>query len=77
MILNLKYFGQIAEITSCNQEELEFSGNTISEIKELLFNKYPSLQGKDFTIAQNQEIVSLETKVTGKEIALLPPFSGG
>lgn len=77
MTLRIKYFGQIAEITNCNQEELEFLGNIVSEIKDLLLKKYPLLQGKDFTIAQNHEIVNLEIKVSGKEIAILPPFSGG
>jgi len=32
---------------------------------------------KDFQVAQNNEIVTKETLVSGTEIALLPPFSGG
>ncbi|WP_233357749.1 MoaD/ThiS family protein [Haloflavibacter putidus] len=46
-------------------------------MKQNLFEKYPELQQKDFKIAQNQELVSDETLLTGQEIAVLPPFAGG
>jgi molybdopterin synthase sulfur carrier subunit len=77
MKLNIKYFGLLAEITNCNEENLEFSKSTISELIELLNNKYPDLQNKNFQVAQNCEIVSSDTIVSFEEIALLPPFSGG
>lgn len=77
MQLNIKYFGLIAEITKCNEETFEFSARTISELLEFLFGKYPGLEAKDFQVAQNQEVVSIETIVSGEELALLPPFSGG
>ncbi|MGV6828415.1 MAG: MoaD/ThiS family protein [Flavobacteriales bacterium] len=77
MILTIKYFGLITEITQCNEEKQEFLGHSINHLKETLINKYPSLKKINFQIAQNQEIVSLETPITGTEIALLPPFSGG
>lgn len=77
MKLNIKYFGLIAEITNCNEETIEFSNATIGDLKKVLLDKYHELNTKDFQIAQNKEIVSNNTKVSGKEIALLPPFSGG
>jgi molybdopterin synthase sulfur carrier subunit len=77
MQLNIKYFGLLAEITNCNEETLEFSNTTISELLETLYNKYPELKTKDFQVAQNKEIVSNITNISGDEIALLPPFSGG
>lgn len=77
MLITIKYFGQIAEVTGLEEESLEFSGSLISELLELLYSKYESLKNKEFQIAQNQEITSLETKLTGQEIALLPPFAGG
>jgi molybdopterin synthase sulfur carrier subunit len=77
MQLNIKYFGLIAEITKCNEEVLEFSNETITELKDMLFSKYPELKTKDFQVAQNKEIVSNNAIVSGDEIALLPPFSGG
>ncbi|WNH12769.1 MoaD/ThiS family protein [Thalassobellus suaedae] len=77
MYITVKYFGQIAEITQQDEESLEFSGHLISELLELLYSKYSSLKTKDFQIAQNQELVTIETELTGAELALLPPFAGG
>lgn len=77
MQLNIKYFGMLAEITQCSAEDLEFSRSSVTELLNLLFEKYPDLEAKDFQVAQNNTIVSRETLVTNAEIALLPPFSGG
>jgi molybdopterin synthase sulfur carrier subunit len=77
MQLNIKYFGLIAEVTGCSEENLEFTKATISELLETLNTKYPELRAKEFQVAQNHEIVSSDTLISGAEIALLPPFSGG
>ena len=77
MHITVKYFGQLAEVTQLEEESLEFSGNLISELLETLYSKYSLLKNKDFQVAQNQELVSIETELTGNEIALLPPFAGG
>jgi len=77
MYITIKYFGQIAEVTQRENETLEFSGSLVSELVEILYKKYKELKNKDFQVAQNQELVSLDTKLTGSEVALLPPFSGG
>lgn len=77
MLLDIKYFGIISEVTGLSDEPMEFNGSTISELLELLYKKYPNLKNKDFQVAQNREITSFETKISGEEIALLPPFSGG
>ena len=77
MHINIKYFGQIAEVTQTDEESLEFSGSLVSELLETLNEKYNKLKNKDFQVAQNQELVSNETELTGGDIALLPPFAGG
>lgn len=77
MLLKIKYFGLIAEITKCNEETLDFANVTIADLLELLYAKYPKLKNKDFQVAQNQELISNDTIVSGEEIAVLPPFSGG
>lgn len=77
MHITIKYFGQIAEVTKVEEESFEFSGNLVSELIETLNAKYGELKNKDFQVAQNQELVAPETKITGDEIALLPPFAGG
>ena len=77
MNIHIKYFGLIAEVTHCEEEIISFLGSTISELLDVLHSKYSALKNKNFQVAQNQELVSLETKVSGSEIALLPPFAGG
>ena len=77
MHINIKYFGQISEVTQTDEESLEFSGSLVSELLETLNEKYDKLKNKDFQVAQNQELVPTETKLTGGDIALLPPFAGG
>jgi len=77
MLLTIKYFGMLGEITQCSEERLPCTEKSISELLEVLFVKYPMLKGKDFQVAQNQILVSKEIAITGSEIALLPPFAGG
>lgn len=77
MHITVKYFGQIAEVTLKDEESIEFSGSSVSELLDALYSKYDVLKSKDFQVAQNQELVSIETELTGNEIALLPPFAGG
>jgi len=77
MKLKIKYFGILAEITQCNEETLEFSKTSVSELLDVLFEKYPELKDKELNVAQNNEIISKDTFLSTSEIALLPPFSGG
>ena len=77
MILSIKYFGLLAEVTGCSEEKIKFSGKSISDLKSILFQKHEELKNKDFQIAQNNELITNETKITATEIALLPPFAGG
>ncbi len=77
MILTIKYFGLLAEVTSCEEETIDFSGSHISELLDELYLKYSGLRNKDFLVAQNQELVPLETRISSNEIVLMPPFSGG
>lgn len=77
MKITIKYFGLIAEETQCEEEIIDFSGGEVGEFLKILHSKYPELKNKDFQVAQNQELVSLKTRVTGQELALLPPFAGG
>lgn len=77
MLITIKYFGQIAEVTQKDEEQIEIKATLISELLELLYSKYDRLKSKDFQVAQNQELVTNEEEITGAEIALLPPFAGG
>ncbi len=77
MIITIKYFGLLAEVTGCSSEKINFSGTTISDLKEALFQKHKVLKKKKFKVAQDNELNTDKTKVTSSEIALLPPFAGG
>ncbi len=71
MNLKIRYFGLLAEITNCSEETVAFSKRSVSDLLELLFEKYPELKEKDFQVAQDLEIVSKETLLLESEIALL------
>jgi sulfur-carrier protein len=77
MKVTIKYFGLLSEVTKCEEETIDFSKTLISELLEELCIKYPNLINKDFQVAQNQELVSFDTKLLSNELVLLPPFSGG
>lgn len=77
MLLQIKYFGMLTEITNRSDESLEFSGSTVNDLLTQLTATYPLLGNKDFKVAVDQVIVSNDHKITHPEIALLPPFSGG
>ena len=77
MKVEVKYFGMLAEISGCTSESLDITSKEIAGLKSLLLEKYPGFKSKDFRIAQNQELVADEAMLTGKEIAVLPPFAGG
>lgn len=77
MKLTIKYFGLLAEVTRCDEDEFEFLGRTVSEFREEIYKKYSDLKNVEFQIAQDNNLVSNESAITSNEIALLPPFAGG
>jgi molybdopterin synthase sulfur carrier subunit len=77
MHLTIKYFGMLTEVTQCQEETVEFKHTTVSDLLNELFNKYPTLKNKNFQVAENQTLVTKETKISNTNIALLPPFAGG
>lgn len=77
MNITIKYFGMLTEVTQCQEETVEFTNTTVAELLGELFNKYPTLQSKNFQVAQNQTLVTKDTKISHTNIALLPPFAGG
>ena len=77
MNLTIKYFGMLAELTGCTEENIHFQKNTGAELLDQLYGKYPTLKNTSFKIAQNQEIIQKEEILSSNEVVLLPPFSGG
>jgi molybdopterin converting factor subunit 1 len=75
--MRILLFASIAEIIGHAEITLHEIKNT-EELKQQLFDEYPSISGLNFSIAVNKSIVNRNTTLTeSDEVALLPPFSGG
>ena len=79
MDITVKYFGEIAEATSCNEEQVRTTSNKLSDLVEELSRKH-NLERFQMIIALNQNMIELNDDITinsNDELAILPPFAGG
>lgn len=76
-MIKIRYFGMLAEVTHCSEESLDFSGSTVDDLLIVLAKRYPKLNGMNYQVAMNNNIVDNSTEINAGEIALLPPFAGG
>jgi molybdopterin synthase sulfur carrier subunit len=77
--ITVKYFGEIAEATNCNEEQVATASNKLSDLIEELSKKH-DLKGFSMIIALNQNLIELSDDITinnNDELAILPPFAGG
>jgi molybdopterin synthase sulfur carrier subunit len=80
MTITLKYFGLLADITQLKEEQFTFDEETISvsALKSKIESSYQNMGNVTYTIAVNQMMSDLQTKISDKDvIAFLPPFAGG
>jgi molybdopterin synthase sulfur carrier subunit len=80
MTITLKYFGLLADITQLKEEQFTFDEETISVsvLKSKIESSYQNMENVTYTIAVNQMMSDLQTKINDKDvIAFLPPFAGG
>jgi len=79
-MIEVKYFGAVAEKTKCEFEKLSFSEEvSLQQLLQDLNDKY-EFESLAFSVAVNQKIVSKTsdyTLHTSDIVALLPPFAGG
>ncbi|MEN2487295.1 MoaD/ThiS family protein [Flavobacterium sp. B11] len=79
-MIEVKYFGAVAEKTKCEFEKLSFSEElSLQKLLQDLNEKY-EFKSLTFSVAVNQKIVSKTsdyTLQTSDIVALLPPFAGG
>jgi molybdopterin converting factor small subunit len=76
-IIYIKAFGMVSEKMGKTSLELENPGSTVA-LKKQLFEEFPVLQSMKFSLAVNKKMVVEDSElVSGAEVALLPPFSGG
>jgi len=80
MILNIKYFGVLADITKKKEEQvvLDDSNLTVNSLKLKIESVYQELQKNSYSIAVNQTISGMDVTIKHQDvIAFLPPFAGG
>ncbi|MBF4493221.1 MoaD/ThiS family protein [Flavobacterium sp. JLP] len=78
-MIEVKYFGAVAEKTKCAFEKISFSEVSLHELLQDLDKKY-QFDSLAFSVAVNQKIVPKATNYTLQNsdvVALLPPFAGG
>lgn len=78
-MIEVKYFGAVAEKTKCEFEKLSFSEVSLQDLLRDLEEKY-QFESLTFSVAVNKKIVSKSadcTLQTSDIVALLPPFAGG
>lgn len=78
MTLDVKYFGMIAEWVGTSENELEFSGSNVFDLKTQLEASYSQLKGISLQVAVNHQIASVDQTLNENDkVAILPPFAGG
>jgi molybdopterin synthase sulfur carrier subunit len=80
MMIIVKYFGAVADVTLKKEERLylEDETNSISGLKTRLEQHYPEIKNIAYTFALNHTAVTEDTLINeNDELALLPPFAGG
>ncbi|WP_316634572.1 MoaD/ThiS family protein [uncultured Flavobacterium sp.] len=78
-MIEIKYFGAVAEKTKCAFEKVSSSEVSLQKLLQDLEIKY-QFESLSFSVAVNQKIVSKTTDYklqTSDIVALLPPFAGG
>jgi len=78
-MITVKYFGEIAEATNCNEEQVATKTNKLSDVINELSVKH-KLERFPMIIALNQNMVNPneDININNKdELAILPPFAGG
>ncbi|MDR3025070.1 MoaD/ThiS family protein [Chryseobacterium sp.] len=77
--MTLKIFGKLTDIFKNSQYDLDTEKiNNVSDLKKLLYEKFPALKELIFLIVVNGVKAEDGEPISGDaEIALLPPYSGG
>ena len=80
MIITLKYFGLLVDITQKKEEifRLEESKVSVSLLKSKIETAYEGLKKTNYSIAVNQAMSSLDYNIKDQDVIdFLPPFAGG
>ena len=80
MKINIKYFGQIADVLGIDQEVIDLGEETtfLFDIKLMTVSRKPELNSINFKLSVNLELTEENLLLkNGDEVSFLPPFSGG
>jgi sulfur-carrier protein len=80
MIVTVKYFGLLAEVTNKSEEQLQLDQETISviDLQSKLEYLHERLQNATYAVAVNQTICTADVAIKNQDVvAFLPPFAGG
>ena len=79
MKYTVKAFGVTKDILGGSQKEVEFSGQTVADLRKRLIEQYPALSGlRSLMVAVNNTYAEDGDAIgENDEIALIPPVSGG
>lgn len=79
MDITIKFFGLLTEAIKQEQIILTLKENcTAQDLTNTLLRTFPALEGKEFKLAVNKNIVTENVVILPTdELALLPPFAGG
>jgi sulfur-carrier protein len=80
MIVTLKYFGLLVDITQKKEEvfSMEDGKLSLSFLKSKIETAYIGLKNTNYSIAVNQSMSNLDYTIKDQDvIAFLPPFAGG
>jgi molybdopterin synthase sulfur carrier subunit len=76
-MIRILFFGRLTEFVGQDVLEAPAEGS-ITDLKEYLYTKFPTLENETFQISVNQQIVDGKYILhENDEVAFLPPFAGG
>lgn len=77
--LEILYFASLAEQANKDEDTVEFTGDNLSELYQMLSEKYDFKLTQDkLAVAINHEMTRWDTPINdGDIIAFIPPVAGG
>ncbi|WNS75331.1 molybdopterin converting factor subunit 1 [Bacillus sp. DTU_2020_1000418_1_SI_GHA_SEK_038] len=77
-MIKVLFFAHLRDAVGEESVQLDVSGKTVAELKQLISEKYESVNLENVMTAINEEFASNE-EVTqaGDTVAFIPPVSGG
>ncbi len=80
MKIKILYFAEARSITNKDEEYLNFTGKTISELRKMLLEKYPKIAYvlRSSVFAVNMKYARNDTILKDNDtVAIIPPVEGG